>query len=983
MKKFLMYCLIIVVALFVGFTTYYFIATDEEFKLAVAETETICLNVGDRFEISDVVEYNKDNIKDNIDVVVSNETVLSYNKETGVFLAEHVGTSNITLTPNNKKFGPYVLIVKVGDGSSSDSPIYISTATQLNSIGQTGSNWTLDKNYELVADIYLSDVVFIPIGNGVESGFTGTFNGANHTIYNLTINSNAGIQYAGLFAKIGVSGIVKNVKVSDANISGAFDSVGVIAGINNGTIILCDINNATISNNTSNSYTGGLVGRNQYTITNVGSGNGVRANIALCQVINLSLNTQSLYNGGLVGENFASNIQNSCAVISGVVVQNNSYFGGLIGDNSSYRSQSGNSAIYRNASVQYCHAIVNGYGSLNSSYHAGFIGLLRDNNSDNPSKNNNTFARNYYVCNGLSAIGGISGTAQRDISADKISGKNYEDMKLKETYINWDFTNYWILEGDYATINFGAIYTGGNNGNVDDDTNFEPEIPDDSEDINEENGLLAIFEEMRNNPSSDKSYTITKSMILDLEGQTWVPIGTATRPFYGSLFVQDGVEVIVKNFKILDYQYAGFFGNIGSGAVIKGLNLQNVWIDNDYSSSSTCATGALCGYVSSGARILDCSVSGVNISAGNAIGGAVGINNGTLKNIQVSSGIGGSTSGLVINNTLTATKYSSEIGGIVGKNNATLGSSTVKGLKLIINNDNQAFVGGVVGGNYGSLQNSSASTVDINENSATMIYAGGISGYNNKTVSLSTAYKVNITLNTVNTSSRAGGISAYNSASGELKTSTWTNGNILAYAVGGACADNYGKITEISVGDESLGLGVIKGVHVAGLVYTNHENASCVNNLTISVIGSISNDGSASGVAYTMKNTSIITQTACGVQFNSVNSRENDFAESTCRFKAITLNTPININNWLGERFGIMEKCVIADRGAYVQSGEYLLDEIGIFQNKYAMIYKPEEAMGSKNYTCYTDNGFSESIWNFNYAGNHFPTLKNSPQIYV
>ena len=135
----------------------------------------------------------------------------------------------------------------------------ISKASDLAALG--GQNLTGD--YQLGADIDMSGVSMSPI-NKFSSG---TFDGAGHTISNLSMNVTWG--NGGLFGELGSSATVKNLTLSNANISSTVGSssygtgglVGKISGT--ATIEGCGIS-GTVSCEPSNSYyasyVGGLVG---------------------------------------------------------------------------------------------------------------------------------------------------------------------------------------------------------------------------------------------------------------------------------------------------------------------------------------------------------------------------------------------------------------------------------------------------------------------------------------------------------------------------------------------------------------------------------------------------------------------------------------------------------------------------------------------------------------------------------------------------
>ncbi len=115
------------------------------------------------------------------------------------------------------------------------------------------------KIVQVTEDIYLEGKVedqWIPIGTD-ETNFNGTFNGNNHTIHGLYINSTN--SYQGLFKNID-----KKAKIKNLTIDGEMTSLiyqGGFASTNYGTIENCT-NNAKL-NATGNLWCGGIVAANK------------------------------------------------------------------------------------------------------------------------------------------------------------------------------------------------------------------------------------------------------------------------------------------------------------------------------------------------------------------------------------------------------------------------------------------------------------------------------------------------------------------------------------------------------------------------------------------------------------------------------------------------------------------------------------------------------------------------------------------------
>ena len=107
-------------------------------------------------------------------------------------------------------------------------------------------------NITLAKDITLTEV-WTPIGN-YSNQYTGAFDGNDHAISGLTIDQ-SGTQYAGLIGYIGSGGAVKNLKLTNVNVSG-YMSVGAVVGWSDGTISGCSVS----GNIKGNQSVGGVAG---------------------------------------------------------------------------------------------------------------------------------------------------------------------------------------------------------------------------------------------------------------------------------------------------------------------------------------------------------------------------------------------------------------------------------------------------------------------------------------------------------------------------------------------------------------------------------------------------------------------------------------------------------------------------------------------------------------------------------------------------
>ncbi len=147
----------------------------------------------------------------------------------------------------------------VGSGTAG-APYRIDTPEKLVFLGTASILW--DKHFILAADIDLAPS--LPGGQvfaqAVIPTFTGVFDGNGQKISHLTIR---GGHYLGLFGELASGAVVKNLRVLDVSISGSGESVGVVAGENDGSVMQCH-STGTVG---GNSTVGGLVGMNHGDLT--------------------------------------------------------------------------------------------------------------------------------------------------------------------------------------------------------------------------------------------------------------------------------------------------------------------------------------------------------------------------------------------------------------------------------------------------------------------------------------------------------------------------------------------------------------------------------------------------------------------------------------------------------------------------------------------------------------------------------------------
>ena len=305
-----------------------------------------------------------------------------------------------------------------GSGTT-DDPYLIYTAEQLNTIGLFPLEW--DKHYKLMVDIDLSsytDTTF----NTIE-GFSGVFDGNNHTISNFNYTGRSG----GFLGRV-EDAEIKDLGFIDPNMSLNFggDRAGLLAGwLLNSTITNCYVQGGIVS---ATSIVGGLVGDNYGgTITNsyfqgyVFGGGGIgglagwnRGTIINCR-FDGEVSGTGREVGGLAGDN--SGTISDCYTTANV--SGTSEVGGLVGSQWSGRikdcyttgSVSGEEQIGgliggNNGVIANCYTTSDVFGV---SYTGGFAGRNGFNPSDVVWHGNiyNCYARGNVV--GEEYVGGFAG----------------------------------------------------------------------------------------------------------------------------------------------------------------------------------------------------------------------------------------------------------------------------------------------------------------------------------------------------------------------------------------------------------------------------------------------------------------------------------------------------------------------------------------------------------------------------------------------
>lgn len=286
------------------------------------------------------------------------------------------------------------------------------------------------------------------------------------------------------------------------------------------------------------------------------------------------------------------------------------------------------------------------------------------------------------------------------------------------------------------------------------------------------NSLQRVAETLNDRDALSYNYIlkndIDASGLVDAEGNsTYNTIGSGTKAFTGT-FDGDGHTIVGLQAN------GGLFGKLGSGAVVKNINIAS----SVFIGKNTDSVGAVAAE-NNGGSISGISGYGNTIKgSGGYIGGLVGKNYGGISNSNDQStviagadtvaggiaGVNGTNAGkdkggtidnvqstsAVTTGVLAEIQYASNMGGIVGKNEYNINNVSAHGITGKTGNTKTS--GGIVGTNEGRISNAyNESIIHGSEN------IGGVAGNNGTQASKSEQTELNDVANAVEIIGDAGG----------------------------------------------------------------------------------------------------------------------------------------------------------------------------------------------------------------------------------
>ncbi|MBQ7351558.1 MAG: Ig-like domain-containing protein [Clostridia bacterium] len=507
MKKFIVYLLVIILTVSLGFAIFYLVRDNEIISISSA---SIYRDKGDSFTL----DINHQNRKKSTTITVtsSDESVVSgsYNSSASQYnaVANNGGVARINVRTDNVKFRNLWCDVIVGDGTV-ESPYYISSVEQLAAIGMGEEITVTDENgvttgtgvyyggagyekyhsnlcYKLISDIDASKINnghWVPLRH-----FSGRFDGNGMTISNIhidrasyrnTLEDKADNLFtgerAGLFEVVHSGAVVYNFKLENYTANGDYGIFGTIAAENYGTIERIEVKDAYLAIRTG--VLGGIVGKNETLQTEVvktiekedGSTSTIEvserevARIDRVSVI-LTLGIEKSFDestgspvetikgvsgvvGGLVGQNIAGTVVYSYVrgnVYFGSDAELGVTYGGIVGVNNAKNDF----VVKNNDSLQTYQGahIKDCYSDLRANYSASLI---------------------------QSTIGGAIGV-NNDVVVDEYKGDNLKVASyLIGIYYNKNNLNFVANEEDTATTYQGIGEFFVKNAGVDKDVTFD------------------------------------------------------------------------------------------------------------------------------------------------------------------------------------------------------------------------------------------------------------------------------------------------------------------------------------------------------------------------------------------------------------------------------------------------------------------------------------------------------------------------------
>lgn len=254
-------------------------------------------------------------------------------------------------------FEPFSSALSLQGSGTAESPYLVQTARDLQNLSEAvnyAGRYTVSKkafngvHFRQTADIDMGSLSnFEPIGYATASTFCGTYDGAGHTIANLTVDRRTEA-YAGLFGIVGKEGKVLDLALTKPQITTEGNNVGAIAADFQGFGARLHVTDGAIT--TLGSYAAGLMGKL----------NGVLQDVSFSGTVK-----GGNYLGGIVGQGNGS-LSNAVSYADITVGKKSAIVGGVAGT-----FAGGDTATVRN--LHFDGSILDKFGSTTIGGLTGFF----------------------------------------------------------------------------------------------------------------------------------------------------------------------------------------------------------------------------------------------------------------------------------------------------------------------------------------------------------------------------------------------------------------------------------------------------------------------------------------------------------------------------------------------------------------------------------------------------------------------------------
>ena len=799
----------------------------------------------------------------------------TYNYAHGVSVTLSGATPSLTIAGQ-----AYTVINNLGNSYDTTIRPGLPTLQSIAASGNLGGHYALGSNIDGGASqSWNNGQGFFPIGSA-NTPFTGTLEGLGHEISNTGINMPT-VDHLGLFGTIGSTGVVQNLQLIGAMVTGhygigglAYDNAGTIRNVTAFTLVSgVDMVGGLVARNEgtiANSFVSGTVTeRNSNGVSGVGGLLGTNYGGTVSNSISIGTVSGGDYVGGLVGMNFTGTVTGSHA--TGNVTGHNEV-GGLVGENYSTLSNSYATGNV-NSSGTFSGGLTgrNNNDTLSNSYATGKVTGAID-AGGLAGGNYGTIVDTYAIgsVTGTSGVGGlVAGTKQNGTVTNSYwntqttgqsvsmggTGLTTTQMQTASNYMGFNFSttpgaagNSWVMvDVDGSFNNAGGAVAG----------TYPMLTSEYSTTISSAHQLQLVAMALGANYTQSISFDLSGTRPGSGTSDVWmaggfIPLGNATTNFtgtYNGLYWPINNPTINRSTAIDD---VGLFGVTGSTAVLQNIEIGGASVTGG-GIIGTSATGGLVG--TNNGTIVNAFVSASVTSNENLIGIVAGRNNGTIESSYVYGsaiatgfssnggagvsvgGVAGANYGTIVDshNSYATVSANSDVGGLVGLNRGTISNSSTA-VAVYGNID----VGGLVGHNYSTISNSYASG-SVGGIYGTLTFSGGLVGVNDGAISASYASG---SVSGGSTGIDDGGLVGANggTVTGSYASGAVTGGQSLGGLVG---ISNNGTVSS------SYASGNVSGTNnVGGLVGENYNGSTIGDSYATGNASGTSNIGGLVGYNY-------------------------------------------------------------------------------------------------------------------------------------